>query len=337
MGRFANLNRTTDLPPVLTKTWLHTGVYPDEDWISRQYAREYWREPGGGDPDLPDTPLPRTLRLTGQPPRPWRPSPTEAREACRALKGMPLREETYALDGSEAAGRPYLVTEHNYTIELLQPALQPRPDGPQNYHAVFLTHPRETVAAHYERVLYEVGGELRADPKITHDAVLAIDDYGNPLRLAAASYGRRFPDTALSAEDQQAQRRLRLTCTEHRYTNVVERPDAHRTPVPCEARSYEIVGLRPGASSLFSFDQLRDDLAAIDAELPYQDWNADPARLPGPARRLIEYTRVRYRRDDLSGSLPLGVLEPLALPYRSYRLAFTDGLVSDLYDDRVTT
>ena len=335
-GDFANLDRASDLPPVLTRTWLHTGVFPDEDWVSRQYAREYWRQPGGGDPDLPDTALPETLHLTGQPPQPWQLSRTEAREACRALMGMPLREEVYAFDGSEAEGRPYLVTEHNYTIELLQPALQPRPDGPQNYHAVFFTHPRETVAAHYERVLYEVGGELRADPRVTYDAVLAIDDYGNPLRSAAASYGRRFPDPVLSAEDQQAQRRLRLTYTEHRYTNVVERPDAHRTPVPCEARSYEIVGLRPGASSLFSFGELRDDLAAIDAELPYQDWNADPARLPGPARRLIEHTRVRYRRDDLSGPLPLGVLEPLALPYRSSRLAFTDGLVSDLYDGRVT-
>ena len=69
---------------------------------------------------------------------------TEAREACRALKGLPLREEVYALDGSEAEGRPYLVTEHNYTIELLQPAITPVPDGPQNYHAVLLTpRPRE--------------------------------------------------------------------------------------------------------------------------------------------------------------------------------------------------
>lgn len=333
---FANLDRASDLPPVLTRTWLHTGVFPDENWVSRQYAREYWRQPGGGDPGLPDTPLPRTLRLVGQPPQPWRLSRTEAREACRTLKGMTLREEVYALDGSEAADRPYLVTEHNYTIELLQPALQPQPDGPQNYHAVLLAHPRETITAHYERVLYEVNGERRADPRVTHDAVLAIDDYGNPLRSAAATYGRRFHDPALSTQDQQAQRKPRLAYTEHRYTNVVEQPDAHRIPVPCEARSYEIVGLRPGASSLSSFDGLRDDLAAIDAELPYQDWNADPAHLPGPARRLIEHTRVRYRRDDLSGPLPLGVLEPLALPYRAYRLTFTDGLVSDLYGGRVT-
>jgi RHS repeat-associated protein len=333
-GGFANLDRASDLPPVLTRTWLHTGVFPDEDWVSRQYAREYWRQPGGGDPDLPDTAQPRTLRLTGQPSRPWRLSRTEAREACRALKGMPLREEVYALDSSEAEGRPYLVTEHNYTIELLQPAITPVPDGPQNYHAVLLTHARERVTAHYERVLYQVDGELRADPRIIHDLVLAIDDYGNPLRSASAGYGRRYPDPALAPEDQPAQARLRLTYTENGYTNAVELADIHRTPMPAQARAFEVIGLRP-AGRLFAFTELRDGPASVTAELPFQDWDADPDALPPPARRLISQTSVRYRRDDLSAALPPGVLEPLALPYRSYSQAFTDSLVADLYEDQV--
>ncbi len=327
----ANLDRTTDLPPVLTRTWLHTGVFPDEDWVSRQYAREYWRQPGGGDPDLPDTALPGTLRLSGRPPRPWRLSRTEAREACRALKGTPLREEVYALDGGEAEGRPYLITEHNYTIELLQPAIEPVPDGPQNYHAVLLTHGRESITAHYERALYPLDGGLRADPRITHDVVLEIDDYGNPLRSASAGYGRRYADPALAPADQAAQARLRLTYTENGYTNAVDRPDAYRTPMPAQARTFEVVGLAP-AGRLFGFAELRDGLAGVAAELPFQDWDADPA---AAARRLISDTSVRYRRDDLSGALPLGVLEPLALPYRSYRRAFTDSLVADLYGDQV--
>ena len=330
---YANLDRASDLPPVLTRTWLHTGVFPGEDWVSRQYAREYWRQPGGGDPDLPDTALPTTLRL-GRPPRAWRLSRTEAREACRALKGMPLREEVYALDGSEAEDRPYLVTEHNYTIELLQPAITPVPDGPQNYHAVLLTHAWESVTAHYERALYPVDGALRADPRITHDVVLAIDEYGNPLRSASAGYGRRYPDPALAPEDQAAQARLRLTYTENGYTNTVDLQDAYRTPMPAQTRVFEVVGLAP-ARRLFGFAELRDELAGVTAELPFQEWDADPDDLPSPARRLIRHTSVRYRRDDLSGALPLGVLEPLALPYRSYRQAFTDSLVADLYGGRV--
>jgi RHS repeat-associated protein len=333
-GRFANLDRATDLPPLLTRTWLHTGVFPDENWVSRQYAHEYWHQPGGGDPGLPDTALPGTLRQADRPPRPWRLSPAEEREARRALKGMPLREEMYALDGSEAQDRPYLVTEHNYTIELLQPAIMPVQDGPQNYHAVLLTHARESVTAHYERVLYPVGGELRADPRIAHDVVLAVDDYGNPLRSASAGYGRRYPDPDLAPEDQAEQARLRLSYTENGYTNAVDLPDAHRTPMPAQARTFEVVGLFPSGRQ-FGFAELRDGLAGVTAELPFQNWDTDPYRLSAPARRLVGHTSVRYRRDDLTGALPHGVLEPLALPYRSYRQAFTDSLVADLYGGHV--
>ena len=332
-GDFTNLDPVSDLPPVLTRTWLHTGVFPDADRVTRLYADEYYRPPGGGDPELPGTALPGTLRPTGERPRPWRLSMIEAREACRALKGSPLREEVYALDGSEAQDRPYSVTEHNYTIELLQPATHWRPDGPANYHAVFLTHARESISAHYERALYPVGGELRADPRIRHDLVLTADDYGNPLRSASAGYGRRYADPALRAEDQDAQRRLRLTLTGNDYTNPVELPGAHRTPMPAGTRTFEIAGLLP-ASRLFGFAELRDGLATVTAELPFQDWDADPV---APAQRLIARTRVRYRRDDLSAPLPFGVLEPLGLPYRSYHQAFTSGLVTSLYGDRVST
>jgi hypothetical protein len=330
---------------VLTRTWLHTGVFPAAGRVTRLYADEYYRQPRGGGPELPDTALPDRLRPAGQPPRPWRLSRTEAREACRSLKGLPLRQEIYALDGSEAQDRPYAVTEHNYTIELLQPARQPRPDGPQNYHAVFLSHGCESVTAHYERALYQVGRDSRADPRISHDIVLAVDDYGNPLRSASVAYGRRFADPALAGRDQEAQRRLRLTFTDQAYTNPVELPDAHRTPMPAEERIYEIIGLTPRTarragdgrqSGLFQFAEIRDALAAVTTEVPFQVWDAgaDPAAHPRPARRLIAHTRVRYRRDDLSGPLPGGVLEPLALPYRSYRQAFTDALIAELYQGR---
>jgi RHS repeat-associated protein len=334
-GEFANLDRTTDLPPVLTRTWLHTGACPDQDTVSRLYEREYWHAPGGGDPSLADTALPGTLRRPGHAPRPWRLSGTEAREAYRALTGMPLREEVYALDGSPAQSRPYLVTERNYTIELLQPAVTPAPGGPQNYHAVLLAHGRETLTAHHERVLYPVGGELNADPRITHDVVLAVDDYGNPLRTATAAYGRRHPDRRLAAADQVTQARPRLTYTDNGYTNPVMLPDAYRTPLPARTRTFEVTALRP-ARRRFGFAELRDGLDAVTVELPYQAWDsAADAGAAAPARRLIGHTSVRYRRDDLAGPLPDGVLEPLALPYQTYRQAFTDSLVPDLYGGEV--
>ena len=55
-----------------------------------------------------------------------------------------------------------------------------------------------------------------------------------------------------------------------------------------------------------------------------------------PCRRPIEWLRTLYRCDDLSGPLPLGVLESLALPFESYKLAFTPSLVTQVYEGRLT-
>ena len=114
-------------------------------------------------------------------------TPEEAREACRSLKGSMLRQEVYALDGQEESSRPYTVTESNLTIRLLQ---QRR----TNRHAVFFTHSREAVGFHYERKLYDIDGCRRADPRVSHDVTLEVDDYGNVLQSVAIGYGRRFPD-----------------------------------------------------------------------------------------------------------------------------------------------
>ena len=113
-------------------------------------------------------------------------APDEAREACRALKGSLLRQEIYAFDGGEKADRPYSVKENNYTIRLVQPHAE-------NPYAVFFTHPREALGLSYERALYRIEGRLRADPRVSHQITLAVDDYGNVLEGGHVGYGRRFP------------------------------------------------------------------------------------------------------------------------------------------------
>jgi RHS repeat-associated protein len=335
-GEAANVDAATHLPPVLTRTWFHTGASADRERISRHLAHEYHRE-AGARPDellLPDTVLPHSVRRRGREPVPWRLSPRELREACRALKGSVLREEVYARDGGAAQGRPYTVSERNYTIELLQPAATD--------HAVVSVHPRETVTAHYERALYPVAGERRADPRVRHDLVLAVDDYGNVLRSVSVGYGRRHPDAdpELTPADHERQRRTHLVATDNRYTNPVEQDDAYRTPQPCETRAFEVLGLTPdarrsGSTNLFGAEELARKLYAVAHELPYERLDTDPGSLAAPARRLIEHGRTLYRRDDLTGPLPLGALEPMGLRLVDYRLAFTPGLLDELYGDRV--
>ena len=56
-----------------------------------------------------------------------------------------------------------------------------------------------------------------------------------------------------------------------------------------------------------------------------------------PQKRIIESMITLFRRDDLDGDpLPEGIIESRAIPYESYKMAFTTGLISNIYADRVT-
>jgi len=326
-----NTDAASYMPTVLTRTWFHTGAYVEESRISRHLEDEYWRESdlseglqGLSDAEfeamlLPDTVLPPGLEAG------------EMAEACRSLKGAVLRQEVYALDGTDEADRPYSASERNYTIRHLQPT------GP-NRHAVFFTHQRESIDFHYERKLYDIAGRKLADPRVTHSMVLGIDDFGNPLQSAAIAYGRRHddPDTLLTAEDRARQRKIHVTASTATYTDPIFADDAYRAPLAAEQRTFELINVTPDRTTpditnLFGFDELAAKVAqAGDGahDLPYEDINAQGTTDAHPWRRLIAQARTLYRKDDLSAALPLGSVEPLALPHESYQLAFTPGLLA---------
>src|SRR6516164_5482303 len=64
---------------------------------------------------------------------------------------------------------------------------------------------------------------------------------------------------------------------------------------------------------------------------PYEDIYASGAVEDHPYRRIIGDLRTLYRKDDLAACLPLGTLDPRALPCESYKLAFTPGLLNGVY------
>lgn len=311
-----NWDAASHMPPVLTKTWFHTGISIGRNHVSDFFAGlldaddkgEYYREPGSTDAQarallLPDTVLPEGLTVE------------EEREACRALKGAMLRQEVYALDGTDKEPHPYTVTEQNFTIRMLQPR-------GSNRHAVFFTHARESLSYHYER--------NPADPRVSHALTLEVDEYGNVLKSAAIGYGRRQSDMTLSPADRAKQAQILITYTENRVTNAVETADDHRTPLPCESRTYEITGLTlPAGRNRFTFDEILD--AATTASALDYEKQPTAGRLE---KRLIEHVRTYYRRNNLTGPLPLGELQSLALPFESYKLAFTPGLVAEVYSGR---
>ena len=331
-----------DLPPVLTRTWYHTGAVGDRRYVSRHHGDEYWRREDH-EIALPDSPLPHAVRTPGGQ-VPWTLSPEEIRQARRALRGSVLRREIYALDGTEEADRPYVVDEANFTVELLQPAIGPASTYPgfdKLPFGVFIVHDREKITARYERRLYRVAGHLVPDPLVTHDLVLAVDDFGNVLRSAAIGYGRRFtsspgpPDEA----DRRAQQRSHLTYRQNRYTAPIDDPEAYRIPAKWSSRTYELIGPIRGASvrpATFTWvEGAVAELATGSHDVPFEQWEAPDNPAGSLRRRPLSASCRKFRCDDLSGPLPFGVQGSRALPYENYQLAFPDGLTQHLYGTRV--
>ena len=315
-----NVDSASHVPPVLTRTWFHTGVNLGRGRVSDFFAGlldstdvgEYYRprltDAEARDLLVDDTILPEGLSVE------------EEGEACRALKGSLLRQEVYALDGTDKQDHPYRVTEQNFTVRLLQAR-----NG--NRHGVFFTHALETISYDYER--------NPDDPRVTQTLTLEVDEAGNVLKAATIGYGRRAPDTRLVAEDQARQTLTLVTYTENDVTNSTNAANAYRTPLICDRHTYELTGYSPtGAAERFrAQDFVRSDASApgrlkhiVDQEIRYEE---EPTT--GRQRRLIEHVRTVYRKNDLTGLLPLGAVESLALGGESYKLAFTPGLLREVY------
>lgn len=360
----ANEDPSSSVPPVLTKTWFHTGAFFGERVTSKQMEQEYYFEGDTSDTIaglppaqlesmlLDDTVLPTTVLLPDGSRIPYDLSGEEMREACRALRGSILRQEIYALDNTDESDRPYSASERNYTIEIFQP------QGPNRY-GVFFPHARETVDFQYERKLFKVvgntlvdpkapppGAKTTADPRVTHAITLAIDPFGNVLQSVAVGYGRRYLDPALAPADQSRQSTLLSTYTENLYTNAVEADDSYRTPLPAQSSNYELLQFQPaaaqaGITNLFGFEevQIKVQQASDGAhDVPYEDLGPAGLNAGEVYRRLLDCMRTYYRPDDMGAAagdpnalLPLKKLETLALLGSSYKLAFTPGLISQVY------
>jgi RHS repeat-associated protein len=283
------------LPPIHTKSWFDTGAWREARDLYAQYRREWYAlDPSA--PLLPDPILPGELSVP------------EAREAARARKGMLLRKEIYADDGTALAVHPYAIEEHRSAVEKLQPM------GSQR-HPVYFTHECESVARHYER--------NPTDPRVEHSFTLAVDAFGNVLSSAQVAYPRR-----VAAEPEQAL--LLATCAAATFVN--ETTAFYRVGVPVEAFSYELTGLTPPASGLFA----RADIDAAVAGAAPIAFDTPPTA-GALQKRLLGDRRNVYLKDDLSAALPLGTVESRRLVYQVYSKALTATLVSSAFGTRVTS
>lgn len=286
------------LPPVRTRTWFHTGAWLDRERLEVAMAKGYY-EGDPGAPRLMLPPLPRGLSLA------------EEREAARALRGRVLRQEIYAEDGLPESAHPYSVTAHSFDVRLLAREA-PEVHGEGHAHAVFFVHPREDLTLYYER--------RPEDPRIGHQLTLEVDDFGNVLRSAAIAYPRRKP---LHPEQGRPWAKL----SEATFANRPDEEGWYRVGVPVGSETSELTGLPRGR--VFTIEALQG-LIAEAVEIPFE---ATPSGSLERRRLTCEYGV--YYRDDLGGSLPRGQIESRALPYETYRQAFTPGLLARVYEGSV--
>ncbi|MFQ8433765.1 SpvB/TcaC N-terminal domain-containing protein [Amaricoccus sp. W119] len=356
-------------PPIKTVTWFHTGALIDQGRVLTLYANEYF-------PNWFEALHPQTTDVLGAFQENTLPEPdladldlttAEWREALRACKGMPLRQEIYELDvdalrdGVQKPVKLFSTAYHNCHIDRLQPR-----GG--NRHTVFLVTESEAIAYHYELDLRTA--QVVPDPRVSHTLNLRIDQFGHVLQSVAIGYPRfvLFDDAALNSQTvsliRNVQSELHIAYTETRYTDELEGSgivaDSHRLPLPCEVQTYELTGIATRDASDASTADLRDDryfsideLRAYRLSERYQargravgslQYHQQPDRVsdPPPAeKRLVEHVRTLYF-DDASGTLaptiPLdfGKHGPRGLKYEDYKLALTETLLGAVFGAKLS-
>jgi RHS repeat-associated protein len=312
LGPVLNQAPEFDSPPGHIKSWFHTGFAPDQAEISTLMAQEYFGAPSRDDAGwsafvatlLVDTILPKQ-ELTG----------TELRSACRALKGVMLRQETYSDDGTEKQGIPYQVVESNHEIEFLQP------EQSNDLPGVFIIHPRETLTYHYERNI--------EDPRIQHELVLEVDPFGNTKKSVMVTYGRLPGLSILEDAWLKKQEETIIHYTESEFTDLVDSAEARLNPIQCQTTLYEVTGITKSGPSYAFLDFTKNNFESLRKlkDIPFEaETNASKAQ-----RRMLDRSRTLFRSNDLSRLLPLKTVESMKIPGRSFKLAFTPGLIKSAF------
>ena len=243
--------------------------------------------------------------------------------------------------------RLYSTAYHNSNIKRLQPQ-----GG--NRHAVFLVTESEAITYHYELDLRPPAAS--PDPRIAHTLNLRFDAYGRALQTVAVVYPRLVPhaDPANTLQGalaliRQVQSERHLAYTETRYTDELpEDPHQHRLPAACEVLTYELTGadsthgFAPSSGIHFSLNDLRafklsgTPPGAGTKPVAKIDYHQQPSN-DSAHQRIVEWVRMRYFKDDLSGAEPFGTHARLGLPYETYKLALTKNLLGAVFGAKLTS
>jgi len=159
-------------PPTQARTWFHLGSVAEEgEAAALDCTGEFWN---GDRPAFDQSALQAVLQ----------PLSTQAkRDALRSLRGRMLRVETYAVDGSGNAHRPFSISEQAHSVAVKVPPTGPRSLG------VFFPYQFAARTTHWDR-----GNDPQSQIVFTG----SHDDYGQPqleVRIAVPR-GRDYGSSA---------------------------------------------------------------------------------------------------------------------------------------------
>ncbi len=293
-------------PPVKSVSWVHTGAYLRDKKILGQCKEEYYSDEGFAEYDMPDVVIKEDL------------TSEEYLQAMRSCKGLALRSEVFADDGTELSGKPYSISESNCEVILVQPKQD-------NEFAVFQVLPSESISYTCDR--------NPADPRISHSFALEHDDIGTITKTASVVYPRK--ERPLAPDDipdkvWDAQNKLVITSSQSLFTKDFITDDIYRLRAGYESKSFEIEGITQPAEFYFKKENLASDINSADEILYEVDFGGTKEK------RLSSHSKLYFMKDDLSGAMDLGVLSGLGIVHKSYNMVFTENLVSKLYGAKVT-
>jgi hypothetical protein len=118
------------------------------------------------------------------------------------------------------------------------------------------------------------------------------------------------------------QQATKIVCQESEYTNSINSGEAYRTPLPSQSIEFEITGMHPlGNGLVFISDDFKSSTGAF-LEIPEIGSGGDTSSTE-TRKRLLSRSVQTYRSDSLEDVLPIGKMDSLGLPGRSYSLCYT--------------
>lgn len=304
-------------PTRLVRTWFHTGAWFDDATLESALEAEYFRGT-----DTPFGALP--------PERPGELTDREWGEAQRAMRATVLREETYALDGSDRADVPFTISFGQTRLHRLQPA---GTLSGAKVPAVFQVLQRQWVSFALDRT--------PDDPRVTQEITLDWTAQGQPITKVSITHGRwGGPDTDTPADVAERQRIPLATHAERNLTPPLDPVDVptpdrlyggehhRRLPLGFQASAHELRGLALAPGRLASVAEIEAQIARLP-KLANDDHAAPRGRRPLSASRSL------FADQTLAGALPLGEAGPLGIVHHEEVLAFADETVAALYGPRV--